>query len=76
MKRMCEEVRRMLVKCTKGLMYFETPRGSYMKHLVSLMECSGRCSGSWSTVKPEAEKFQAASVKLLEGSRRIYSGRL
>ena len=35
------------MKCTKCLICSETPRGSYVKHLVSLMECSGRCSGSF-----------------------------
>ena len=39
--------RRMLVKCTKCLIYSEIPRGSYVKHLVSRMECSGRCNGSF-----------------------------
>ena len=38
------------MKCTKCFMYSENPRGSYMKHLVSVMECSGRCSGSLSQV--------------------------
>ena len=38
------------MKHTKCFMYSENPRGFYMKHLVSVMECSGRCSESLSQV--------------------------
>ena len=36
-----------MVKCTTCLIYSEAPIGSYVKHLVSLMDCSGSCSGSF-----------------------------
>ena len=46
--------------------YSETPTGSYVKHLVSVMECSGRCSGSliqiWQLLKGSSRQLCATAV--------------